>query len=150
MHIGHKAVIEKASSCSLALSVFTFFSKDGKRGEKPLISPEEKLKLFETLSVKYCFMPDFSVIKNISGKDFFEKILVNKMSAKTVVCGEDFRFGVNAECGVNELGEFCKEFSVNLIVVPLVKLNGVKVSTTEIRKLIDNGETEKANSYLGI
>ena len=143
-------MLGKAAVERYALSVFTFHCEDGKRGEKPLISSEQKLNVFEDLGVKFCFMPNFDLIKNFSGKDFFDIVIKNKMNAKAVICGEDFRFGYKAECGIVELSEFCKESGIKLHVVSLVKIDGVKVSTSEIRRLMINGETDKVNTFLGI
>lgn len=149
MHIGHMAVINKAVSCGYAPAVFSFYSESGKRGEKPLLSPSEKVELFEKSAVKYLFMPDFKDIKELSGKDFFEKVLIEKMKAAAVVCGEDYRFGKNAECSVSDLKVFCSEYKAELYVVPLIKKNGNKVSTTEIRKLLSEKAFDSVAALLG-
>lgn len=149
VHIGHKAVIETAVNSAFAPAVFTFVSKNGKNGETPLLEAEKKADLLASLGVKYCFMPDFSDIKNMSGRTFFEDIIVKKMNASAIVCGEDFRFGNNAECSVSDLKVFAADFNVNLTVIPLIKVDGKKVSSTEIKRLIKEKRNSSAEALLG-
>ncbi len=149
VHIGHKAVINSAVNSAFAPAVFTFFSANGKNGETPLLEAEKKADLLESLGVKYCFMPDFSDIKSMSGRTFFEEIIVKRMNASIIVCGEDFRFGRNAESSVSDLKVLAKEFNISLIVVPLITVDGKKISSTEIKRLIKENDNLTAEALLG-
>ena len=56
--------------------------------------------------------------------------------------------GKNAEGTTETLLQFCKENGYSAIVIPQFTKNGVKVSATNIRKYIENGQLEKANDLL--
>ena len=65
------------------------------------------------------------------------------------VCGDDFRFGHKGEGDTEKLQAFCRERGLPCIIVPEQTLEGVRISSTAIRRLLENGETEKAVAFLG-
>ena len=130
-------------------AVFTFYSRSGKKGEKPFLEEAKKRKLMKEIGVKVYACPPFFEIKDLSGKEFFDEILKKRLSAAVIVCGEDFRFGKNRECSVKELKEMCRESDISLIVVPIMMKNGEKISTTKIRALIYKGNIKEAEKLLG-
>ena len=71
------------------------------------------------------------------------------MNVGAISCGENYRFGVNAEGDVGFLKTECEKNGVSLLISPIVSENGEAVSSTKIRSLIINGEIEKANEMLG-
>lgn len=157
VHAGHRAVIGaavKAAGDELVPAVFTFNlshnekAPESKSGFSSIMTEADKEKMIYSLGVKYIFAPDFSDFKDMSGREFFEKILLEEMNAKALSCGEDFRFGKNAECGAGELKKLCEEYSVKLQVIPKVKLNGEDVSSTRIRQAVLNGDMPLAQKLL--
>lgn len=79
----------------------------------------------------------------------FVQTLVLQMDAAWVVVGHDFRFGYKGEGTAERLAEYCKEHGLGCDIIPAVKLDGRIVSSTYIRELIQNGEMERANAFLG-
>ena len=65
------------------------------------------------------------------------------------VCGNDFHFGFKGEGTAEKLQNFCKEQGIPCAVVPEQTLDGVRVSSTHIRSLLDAGDIETANRFLG-
>ena len=159
VHHGHRAVIRCASEAAKRFpgtepAVFTFdtatVTSKGESGVEYIFSREMKLKIIEGLGVKYIYSPDFMNFKNLSGEEFVQLVLCDKLSAKFAVCGEDFRFGKNASCGTAELDRLCRKHGIELITVPPVQQNdGRKISSTVIRELVKSGEIETANELLG-
>ncbi len=156
LHKGHRSVINTAAKFDkegLDLAVFTFNTKsvtskaDGKLDI--LLSDELKFKMFEELGVKYVFSPDFYEIKEFTPKMFVKKILVERLNAKIVVCGENFRFGKNASAGIDELNKLCEEYDIKTVVVPFLVYEDKPISSTIIRNLIKDGDIETANELLG-
>ena len=45
----------------------------------------------------------FDIVRNMSCREFFEKILIEKLNAGGVCCGWNYRFGRNNEGGIEEL-----------------------------------------------
>ncbi len=158
VHHGHRAVIGEAvraaKSCTGAEpAVFTFdtatVTSKGRMGVEYIFPPEAKKELIAGLGVKYIYSPDFMNFKDLTGEEFVELVLCDKLSAKFAVCGEDFRFGKNACCGVAELDAMCRKRGIKLVTVQAVTENNDKISSTAIREYIKNGEIETANRLLG-
>ena len=65
------------------------------------------------------------------------------------VCGSDFRFGAGGSGTAKKLEGFCKSRQLPYAIVPQQTLDGVRVSSTYIRSLVEQGDVEQANRYLG-
>lgn len=91
----------------------------------------------------------FDEIKNLSCREFFEEIIIKKLNAGAVCCGGNYRFGKGGEGGCKELQALCDEFSVELSVSPEIVYDGSPVSSTRIRKAVENGDIPLANAMLG-
>ena len=65
------------------------------------------------------------------------------------VCGEDFRFGHKGEGTAEKLQQFCDQKQLPCRIVPEQKIDGIRVSSTHIRKLLEAGHVEAAARFLG-
>lgn len=154
VHIGHKFLIQKmeeyAESHSLEKAVFTF-TKSVKLGHKgkDIINVKQKVKIMKSLGIDLFYSPDFSVFSSLTPQEFVEDILINSMGAKAVFCGENFFFGKDRAGNVQVLKQLCDKNNIELFIVPTVTLDGVTVSSTEIRKALENGDIPLANKMLG-
>lgn len=79
----------------------------------------------------------------------FVETLILEMDAAWLVVGHDFRFGWKGEGTAERLMAYCHAHGLGCDVIPAVKLDGRVVSSTYIRQLIQSGEIEQANRYLG-
>ncbi|MBR4858790.1 MAG: riboflavin biosynthesis protein RibF [Clostridia bacterium] len=91
----------------------------------------------------------FDLVKDMTCREFFEKILIEKLNAGGVCCGWNYRFGKNNEGGIDELRALCDEFDVRLEVSKPVDYQGSPVSSTRIRQAVENGDIPLANALLG-
>ena len=91
----------------------------------------------------------FDIVRNMSCREFFEKILIEKLNAGGVCCGWNYRFGRNNEGGIEELKALCEEYGVQLKVSSPVDYMGSPVSSTRIRQAIEGGDIPLANAMLG-
>lgn len=80
---------------------------------------------------------------------FVEELLVRRLRAVHVVCGHDFTFGFRGEGNPQRLQEKCAELGVGCDVIPKVEYHGTTVSSTLIRRLLQEGQVEEANVLLG-
>ncbi len=76
-------------------------------------------------------------------------LLKEKYGAKGLICGEDFRFGNRGEGNADRLAAWCKENDMVWAVVSQQKMEGVAVSSTCIRSLLEQGDLETAGRFLG-
>lgn len=155
MHVGHMAVLEGAKSFQKdgLVPVAVLFDEHSMKaitgiappmlmtvGERNEYIIKKGLKL-ETII--------FNEIKNLSPEDFVEKILVEKLLAGAVCCGYNYRFGKDAAGSAETMRKICDRLGIKCKIAGEVDVAGHAVSSTQIRSLIENGETEKANEMLG-
>ena len=146
VHLGHQAVIDDADT------VLTF-------DPHPLeiLHPPALPKLIMPFSVKRDVIDGLGVRELVvipfdeefaqrSAEDFIEHVLVERLGAKKVSVGENFRFGAKAK-GDPEMLRAHPEFETR--VVPLVEVDGETVSSTRIRALVAAGDMEGARHCLG-
>lgn len=148
-HCGHGLVIREACNCGLIPAVFTFRSESVKfKHGKPfeyIYTNSQKLHCFEKAGVEYVLSPDFDEIKDMTGEEFAEKVLCGSMNAGTVVCGDNFRFGKNASCSVDELKVFGEKYGFS---VEAVKLRENDFSSEKFRTMLKNGELSEKSPYI--
>ena len=78
---------------------------------------------------------------------FLENLL--EKGAVGFVCGDDFRFGHKGEGNAEKLAAFCGERDLPCMIVPEQTLDGIRISSTHIRSLIEAGDMEEAEKFLG-
>lgn len=157
LHLGHTDVIntarDYAERSGLKLAVFTF-SNHPLALIRPdlvpvrIISAEEKIKLLESFGVDYLinipFTEDFATL---SPDEFLEKLAC--FNYRCLVVGENFTYGFLGSGKTETLERSGRKNGFDVIVRPLVKMNGNVVSSTGIRNLIQAGHIEYANRMLG-
>lgn len=79
----------------------------------------------------------------------FVLLLVKRYQAGGFVCGHDFRFGAGGAGTPEKLAELCEALSLPCAVVPEQRLDGVTISSTHIRRLLEAGEMTQAARFLG-
>lgn len=80
-------------------------------------------------------------------QDFLEQLIA--CGAAGFVCGSDFRFGCRGEGTAEKLMKFCQERQLPCAVVEQQLLEGVRISSTHIRGLLEKGELSQAQKFLG-
>jgi len=78
---------------------------------------------------------------------FLEDLMAD--GAVGFVCGKDFRFGHQGEGNAEKLLAFCNQRKLSCVLVPDQQLRGVRVSSTHIRSLLENGDITAAAHFLG-
>lgn len=79
----------------------------------------------------------------------FLMMLGEQYGAIGFVCGDDFRFGYKGQGNAALLQEYCETEWHPFRIVPEQVLDGVRISSTHIRGLIEAGYLEQANRFLG-
>jgi riboflavin kinase / FMN adenylyltransferase len=146
VHLGHQAVIDEADT------VLTFephpVSVINPEAAPKLIMPFEiKRDVIEGLGVRELVVIPFD--REFASKppeEFINEVLVERLGAKKVSVGENFRFGAKAKGDPKMLAE---QDAFETRVVPLVDADGETISSTHIRALVSAGEMERARHFLG-
>src|ERR1700730_8506008 len=109
-------------------------------GLKLLPPPPEKLRLLELSRLDAVLLLPFTRdLSLLTPRQFAERILKKKLHAREVHEGYNFRFGHKATGDVNMLSEFGGEMGFEVMVYPEMRLRGEPVSSSHIRKLLDQG-----------
>lgn len=159
VHKGHKALTDKvlkiAKEKQCTSAVFSFKNHPEKvifGKEIPLLySNDERVsKIKEKSSVDEVFLWDFDE-KNASmhWEQFVRDILIKEMNACHIVTGADFRFGHKGEGNSTMLSKICNELGIGYNAIDDVIINNERVSSTNIRSLIEKGHVKEANFLLG-
>lgn len=159
VHIGHKKILERlindAKTLNLKSTVLTFFphprmvlQKDA--DIKLLNTVNEKIKILEKTGLDaliiHPFTADFS---RHTATEFVRDILVNTIGAKKVIIGYDHRFGRNRTANITDLVTFGNTYDFKVEEIPVQEIDDVSVSSTKIRKALQEGAIKTANDYLG-
>ncbi len=159
VHIGHRKILDKiinhANSTELKSAVLTFFphprmvlQKDA--DIKLLNTIEEKIEILEGLGLDILVIHPFTTnFSRLTATEFVRDILVNTMNIKKVIIGYDHRFGRNRTANITDLIAFGNTLDFTVDEIPAQEIEDVSVSSTKIRKALDDGDVETANSYLG-
>lgn len=160
VHLGHLRLIEEtihaATKQGLVAMVHTY-------DVLPInvIAPEkavceltplpDKVSLLQQAGIEATAVSRFDErLQKYTGREFFQKVLIDKLNARHLVTGFNHRFGFHADTGVAELRILCDEFGLGLSVIPpVLTAAGEVISSTGIRTAILEGDLGKAALMLG-
>ena len=145
VHLGHLSLINKAQKLENKIGVMSFeTTPSAYKTNGQIMTLNQKIEKFKTLGVDYLFLLKVDQnLLNLSPIEFIQSVL-KKINIDTLICGEDFRFGKNRKGDVELLKKY-----FNVISMPLLTVDGIKVSSTIIKDYISNGQIKSANELLG-
>ncbi len=159
VHLGHGALLRRAAEeakkrgCESAVFTFDRPPKEVITGVPcPLInSPEDRAALVKRLyGIDEMLMVPFDDEMRTTPWDrFVTDILVGRYGAVHLVAGHDHHFGHKNQGSPELLREKCAELGLGCDIIPAVTIGGVTVSSTHIRKLLEEGDVETARAFLG-
>lgn len=151
VHLGHRAVLNIAVESGLVPFVFTFNPETVavKSSLGYIYNKEEKDRLLADCGIEQIYSVDFSDVCGMNGEEFVKNILIDRLNAGFVCCGNNFRFGKNASCGTAELRELGRKYGFEVKVADDVVYEGETVSSTAVRNMLLNGDTVRAWQFLG-
>ncbi len=140
-HAGHMTLLREAKNTGLPVGLTSIAGAKG--GD--VFTFSEREFIFERAGFSFVREIEFTdAFRNTSAEDFLRG-LFEKIPARAVFCGEDFRFGKNAK-GTPELLK--KLAPCPVTVLPLMAADGVKISASRIKAFLETGDVECANRLL--
>ncbi len=159
VHIGHGALLRRTKALAerhdLAPCVMTYSQHPSavlSKERVPLINTtNERILLISSLyGIDDVVIKDFTrQYASLSCEEFFEKILISELSCGYVIAGYDFRFGDGGAGDADALYALCKKNNIDCEIVDAIKRDGEAVSSSRVRKLLEEGDMEKARELLG-
>ncbi|MFD1161260.1 bifunctional riboflavin kinase/FAD synthetase [Hwangdonia seohaensis] len=159
VHIGHQKIVKRLINAGklegLKSVILTFFPHP-----RMVLQKDSSIKLINTIDERHAILDalglDYLLIKKftkefsrLSAEDFVKQILVDKLHAKKVIIGYDHRFGRNRNANIDDLKRFGKVYDFEVEEISAQDINDVAVSSTKIRKALNEGQMAKANMFLG-
>ncbi|ALA58197.1 bifunctional riboflavin kinase/FAD synthetase [Nitrospira moscoviensis] len=158
-HVGHRSllrlVVEAARRRNGTALVLTFDPHPVKilapqAGLRYLTSPDEKLARFEEAGIDEVVLLEFDrAFAALSPEAFADEVLARGLGLKELYVGEHFAFGHKRAGKIGELAAFGRRLGFVVHPLPPVVVEGVIVSSTRIRRLIQEGDVRQAATLLG-
>ena len=158
VHTAHGALLrrvkEVAAERNAVPAAFTFdchpSARLSGRSVPLLTSVEDRAFLMQSrYGMEEILVASFDEMVQMNWADFISHCLAGEQSAVHVVCGNDFRFGWKGEGNPERLKSKCAELGIGCDVIGAIELDGIRVSSTYIRTLIESGDMERAAEFLG-
>jgi len=158
LHRGHQALLAqvheraRAHDCSPVVVSFeplprAFFSPEP---VPRLSSVREKLRGFAAAGMDQALLLRFNhALTAMSAEDFVRRVLVERLAAREVWVGGDFRFGHKRGGDVALLERMGAQHGFGARTMPAVELDGERVSASRVRALLAAGEFAAAEPLLG-
>jgi riboflavin kinase/FMN adenylyltransferase len=158
VHVGHAKIVEQLGAEAKKLGgpavVFTFDPHPVRllrpqAAPPPLTWTERKAELLEKLNIDAMIAyPTDEALLALSPRDFFERILCQRLGARAIVEGPNFYFGHDRQGDVQLLAQLCAEKDIALSVVEPMQVDGHFVSSSRVRDCVRRGEVAAAGRML--
>ncbi len=159
VHLGHRQVLRevvKEAQLRGARAMAVTFEPHPAR----ILRPEHAPKLVTTLPVKIRLLEQLGLdallvlpfnrdLSLITPDQFASEVLAKRLDAKQVHEGENFHFGHRAQGNTSGLAEFGKQYGFEVRAYPILRLHGEEVSSSNIRRLLSEGQVTRARQLLG-
>lgn len=156
VHLGHQALLRECVRLARSMDVETAAITFERHPQSlfhtdipPLLTTiRDRFRLLLRYGIDHVY--PLPVTAEVMGKPWRAFLLeLMEYGAAGFVCGHDFRFGSRGEGNAELLRQFCRERKLPCVIVPEQSLDGVRISSSYIRKQIAEGDMATAVRYLG-
>ncbi len=159
VHVGHKIIIGRLNEIARNIGgesvLVTFHPHPRKvlfpdqREMKLINSQDEKIELLRKAGLDHLVIIPFSLdFSKTSSHEFVTRMLVEQLGVRVVVVGQGHHFGHGRQGDYSYLHRLSRELNFDVEEIPLKDIENETVSSTKIRKAIDEGNVQRANAYL--
>jgi len=159
VHKGHRELMSQLYKLKLkygyATMVYTFLEHplsrlDPSKAPPQIMTIYEKILFLDKIGIDWLILNPFDAeFASTTPESFIEDFLLNHYNVQAIIVGYNFRFGSGGKGDVEFLKRMSQRCGFKLVIVPPVSLDGNIISSSLIRKCIQDGQIKKANSYLG-
>jgi len=158
VHIGHLylmgRVVELAHREGLSPAAMTFDPHPTRvvapeRAPKLLTTAQERAALMRDAGIEHVYVVPFTTeIARMTPEEFVAKFVHEECAARVVVVGENFRFGCKQAGNTETLAALGEKYGYRIEIAPSVHYRGRPASSSEIRRLIAEGNVSMAGRLL--
>ncbi len=148
VHLGHQKILRELLKHKPS-GIITFY-KHPRTGVKLIQTFSQRISLLKVWGINFVFaLSRRDKILEKSTDEFIKDILL-KLNINKVIVGSDFRLGHNRDTNVDQFKAICLNYGIIVKVLPvLLEEDNKKLSSTEIRSYIMNGDLVCTNKLLG-
>ncbi|MDE7295809.1 MAG: hypothetical protein K2N84_00945 [Clostridia bacterium] len=143
LHVGHASLLKAAKDTGLPVAITSI---GGLKRGGDLFTREERRTVFREAGISYVLEFAFTEEFRATPARAFIKNILERVNAKALFCGADFRFGKGA-AGTPALLKHIAPCPVN--VLPLTLVNGEKAAVSSVKELLASGKMQEANALCG-
>ena len=157
VHLGHQALLKacrelaKQLNCKAGVVTFVGHPDELVTGQKTMLinTYQDRRRLLKGYGMETVVELTFDeTLMKLPWQDFYQ-MLRREYNAVGLVCGEDFRFGFRGQGNAALLKQICAADGIPCAVIPQQTLESIAVSSTHIRSLLQCGNIEEAEKFLG-
>lgn len=159
IHIGHQNLLTKLKEVSaqykLKTMVFTFEKHpmsiiNNEFTPKLIMNNTAKAEVFNAMGIDILnYNKVDAQFISMEPEYFLKDILIDKFNVKAIVVGFNFKFGYKGRGDSSLLCSFAKDNDLKIDIVEPVCIDGIVVSSTNIREFLRSGNINMANKFLG-
>ncbi|MBV8251000.1 MAG: bifunctional riboflavin kinase/FAD synthetase [Chitinophaga sp.] len=160
VHLGHRYILQQleqaAAACNGETVIVTFDPHprevlgSSPQSVKLLTTLPEKIALLEKQGIDHLVVVPFTkAFSELSAQAYLEDFLISRFHPHTIIIGYDHRFGHNREGGLELLEAEKEKYGFELIEIPQQVVHDLTVSSTKIRKSLQDAHIRLANELLG-
>ena len=158
IHLGHQSIVKRVIEKSVKRgipSVITTFEPHPHEFFTPdsadrIMGLREKYIALKEFSVDYLFLLRFDhALANTSADEFVKTFLLNGLNVKSLIIGDDFRFGKKRQGDYDLLKKYADINNFELESTNTLEIDNARISSTRVRQLLREHEFGKAQALLG-
>jgi len=157
LHLGHRRLLKeilRQKEDGLKAAVFTFDPSPevffGMNPSRELSTNEEKRALFREIGIDILVEFPFNRMTAATPpEDFVVDILCRRMNARFVAAGTDLSFGAMGKGNFALMSSLARHLGFEARKIDKIERNGKVISSTLIRRLVEEGDMEEAAACLG-
>jgi riboflavin kinase / FMN adenylyltransferase len=160
VHVGHQQIIKRMIEVAKKNNGETVLVTFSPHPRLVIHADSQNLKFINTQDRKYQLMEQFGIdhlveipftkeFSKTSSNDFIENIIVKGLGTRKLIIGYDHHFGKNRMGDYNKLFDLGLKYGFKVEKVNAQSVNNINVSSTKIRKALEEGKIKVANQLLG-
>jgi riboflavin kinase/FMN adenylyltransferase len=159
VHLGHQAMLSRLRTvadeqhllaCAMTFEPHPreFFAPE--QAPARLTTMREKLELLAKYGMDVAHVCRFDEhLARTSAEDFIDQFLTRGLAVRHVLVGDDFRFGARRTGDIDLLRKHARSCGYTVEAMASITVDGQRVSSTEVREALKNGDLERASCLLG-
>jgi riboflavin kinase/FMN adenylyltransferase len=159
VHTGHQKILDRVKAIADEVEgdsiVITFYPHprrivDASDSDISVLNTlDEKLTLIADFGIKNVVVVPFSFeFSRMSPREYVEKFIITSFAPKFIVIGYDHKFGLNRSGDISLFREYEANGHFKVIEIPRQDIDDIGISSTKIRKALQEGNVADANLFL--